>query len=163
MVPGDEMLCRSYDADYSALLDGELTPEREAELRAHVDSCARCQARLEALRRVDVDLSALPAPPVASDLRARLQARIDAEGSAALVAETPPSDEVVDARRRGIAVERALAELPARQRAALLQGAVEGRSYAEIAKALEVTEKAVKALVHRARSNLAAALDGGEG
>ena len=79
MVPGDEMLCGSYDADYSALLDGELTPEREAELRAHVDSCARCQARLEALRRVDANLTALLAPPVADDLRARLQARIDVE------------------------------------------------------------------------------------
>ena len=81
MVPADEMLCRSYDADYSALLDGELTHEREAELRAHVDSCARCQARLEALRRVDANLTALPAPPVANDLRARLQARIDAQPS----------------------------------------------------------------------------------
>lgn len=75
------MPCGSYDADYSALLDGELAPEREAELRAHVDRCARCQARLEALRRVDASLAALPTPPVANDLRARLQARIDAERS----------------------------------------------------------------------------------
>ena len=52
-----------------------------------------------------------------------------------------------------------LAELPERQRAALLQSSVEGRSYAEIAETLDVTEKAVKALVHRARSNLARALD----
>ncbi len=81
MVPGDEMLCRSYDADDSALLDGELAPEREAELSEHIDGCARCQAWLEALRRVDADLSALPAPPVANDLRARLQARIDAPPS----------------------------------------------------------------------------------
>ena len=68
---------------------------------------------------------------------------------------------MVDARRRGADVTRALAELPERQRAALLQSAVAGRSYAEIAEALEVTEKAVKALVHRARSNLAAAIDSG--
>ena len=87
---------------------------------------------------------------------------LDAEGSPTLVAATPQSDEVVDARRRGVAALRALAELPERQRAALLQSAVEGRSYAEIAEALEVTEKAVKALVHRARSNLAAAIDRGE-
>ena len=87
---------------------------------------------------------------------------LDAEGSPALVAATPQSDEVVDARRCGVAALRALAELPERQRAALLQSAVEGRSYAEIAEALEVTEKAVKALVHRARSNLAAAIDRGE-
>ena len=97
MAPGDEMLCQSYDTDYSALLDGELAPEREAELRAHVDGCARCQARLEALRRVDVDLSALPAPPVASDLRARLQARIDAERSPVVA---PPARIVPRRRRR---------------------------------------------------------------
>jgi len=86
---------------------------------------------------------------------------VDAEGAPALVSATPPSDEVADARRRGDAVARALEALPERQRAALLQSAVEGRSYAEIAEALDVTEKAVKALVHRARSNLAAALEGG--
>jgi RNA polymerase sigma-70 factor (ECF subfamily) len=66
----------------------------------------------------------------------------------------PPVDEVVDARRRRDAVETALVELPHRQRAALLQVVV-GRSYAEVAEALEVSEQAVKALVHRARSSLA--------
>jgi RNA polymerase sigma-70 factor (ECF subfamily) len=52
-------------------------------------------------------------------------------------------------------VEVALAELPERQRAALWLAAVEGLSYAEVAEALDVSEKAVKALVHRARSGLA--------
>jgi RNA polymerase sigma-70 factor (ECF subfamily) len=48
-----------------------------------------------------------------------------------------------------------LLELPETQRAALCLAAVEGLSYAEVAEALEVTEKAVKSLVHRARSSLA--------
>jgi len=70
----------------------------------------------------------------------------------------PRPDDVVHARRMGVAVQRELAALPERQRAALLLSAVEGTSYAEIAVTLGVTEKAVKALVHRARAALAARL-----
>ena len=79
--------------------------------------------------------------------------------AAPLPAVGPATEDVVDARRRGEAVGRALAELPERQRAALLLSAVEGRSYAEVAELLDVTEKAVKALVHRARTNLVSQLD----
>ena len=82
----------------------------------------------------------------------------DEEGVPPLPAERPAVDEVVDARRRGARVERELEALPERQRAALWLAAVEGLSYAEVASALEVSEKAVKALVHRARSTLAARL-----
>jgi RNA polymerase sigma-70 factor (ECF subfamily) len=52
-------------------------------------------------------------------------------------------------------VGAALGQLPENQRAALCLTAVEGLSYAEVAEALDVTEKAVKSLVHRARSTLA--------
>jgi len=76
------------------------------------------------------------------------------------VAADPAADEVVAARRRRDAVEAALETLPARQRAVLLQ-CVEGRSYADIAAALDVSEQAVKALVHRARSSLVERLDDG--
>lgn len=68
-----------------------------------------------------------------------------------LVSNAPASDEVVEARRRGEAVETALEGLPERQRSALWLSAVEGLSYAEVAVTLETTEKSVKALVHRAR------------
>ena len=47
------------------------------------------------------------------------------------------------------------------QRAALWLAAVEGLSYAEIAEALEVTEAAVKSLVHRARVALSERLGAG--
>lgn len=68
-----------------------------------------------------------------------------------LVSNAPASDEVVEARRQGEAVETALEGLPERQRSALWLSAVEGLSYAEVAVTLETTEKSVKALVHRAR------------
>jgi RNA polymerase sigma-70 factor (ECF subfamily) len=79
----------------------------------------------------------------------------DADDAPELAAESPSLDDVVDARRRGAAVSEALGQLPERQRAALCLSAVEGLSYAEVAEALDVTEKAVKSLVHRARSSLA--------
>ena len=79
----------------------------------------------------------------------------DEEGAPPLVDVGPGTEEVVDARRRGVAARAALGELPEKQRAALCLAAVEGLSYAEVAEALDVTEKAVKSLVHRARSSLA--------
>jgi RNA polymerase sigma-70 factor (ECF subfamily) len=79
----------------------------------------------------------------------------DEEGGSELAAEAAAPEAVVDARRMGARVERELARLPEKQRAALCLTAVEGLSYAEVAEALEVSEQAVKALVHRARSALA--------
>ncbi|MCP5055311.1 MAG: sigma-70 family RNA polymerase sigma factor [bacterium] len=81
----------------------------------------------------------------------------DAEGDFAplvLVSTAPATDDVVEARRQGDAVEVALAELPERQRAALWLASVEGMSYAEVAEALGTSEKSVKALVHRGRTTL---------
>ncbi len=75
-----------------------------------------------------------------------------------LPASGPAADDVVDARRLGRAAAAGLDGLPEKQRAALCLTAIEGLSYAEVAEALEVTDKAVKSLVHRARSTLAAQL-----
>jgi len=72
-----------------------------------------------------------------------------------LAAEPQRTEERIDARRQGHAMEAALAELPERQRAALWLSAVEGLSYAEVASSLDTSEKSVKALVHRARVALA--------
>ena len=87
-----------------------------------------------------------------------LHSSTDSDAAAPLRAATAAVDDVVDARRMGAAVERELAQLPERQRAALWLTAVEGLSYAEVAGALEVSEQAVKALVHRARTALAGKL-----
>ena len=69
-------------------------------------------------------------------------------------ASASPED-VAHARRLGDDVDEALAALPERQRTALWLSAVEGLSYAEVARALDTTDKGVKALVHRARAALA--------
>jgi RNA polymerase sigma-70 factor (ECF subfamily) len=80
-----------------------------------------------------------------------LEADEDGRAPLVLAADTPRMEDLLDARRDGDALERSLAKLPERQRAALWLTAVEGLSYAETAKTLETTEKSVKALVHRAR------------
>lgn len=72
--------CSAFVEDLSALLDGELAPAREAELRAHVASCPRCTQQLARLARTDEALRALPAAEVPADLATRLRARIEEEG-----------------------------------------------------------------------------------
>ncbi len=68
--------CLAYDDDLSALIDGELSAEREAEVRVHLDACARCRARIEELCNVDLALAAAELPAVPAELRQRLAARI---------------------------------------------------------------------------------------
>lgn len=80
-MSGEELL--PFEEDLSAYLDGELDAEREAELRAELDRNPALAARLEALRAVDAGLRASPSPAASSDLRARLQARLDAQGAPA--------------------------------------------------------------------------------
>jgi RNA polymerase sigma-70 factor (ECF subfamily) len=79
----------------------------------------------------------------------------DAEDEPELAGAPARPEALVDARRLGARVERELGELPEKQRAALWLTAVEGLAYGEAAEALEVSEPALKALVHRARSTLA--------
>lgn len=55
--------CLPYHEDLSALLDGELSPARAAQVSAHCASCPRCTAQLRELRRVNERiLSALRVP-----------------------------------------------------------------------------------------------------
>ncbi len=68
--------CAPYEADLSALVDGELAPEREAEVRAHLGGCAACSERLGALCDVDLVLASIAVPLVPADLHARLAERI---------------------------------------------------------------------------------------
>ena len=90
--------CDGFAEDYSALLDGELEAGRAAQVRAHAESCAHCRPALEALRGVDPLLRAAPAPVVPTDLRARLQARIDAEGHRGATARPAPAFDSRDRR-----------------------------------------------------------------
>ena len=68
--------CLEFEADLSALLDGELSPERAALVRAHTGSCERCRAQLAQLARLDALLVGVPAPAVPASLRPRLEARL---------------------------------------------------------------------------------------
>jgi negative regulator of sigma E activity len=70
------------DEQLSALLDGALSPAEERALRDEIARDPALAARLDELARVDAALRAIPARPVPADLRARLQARLDAEASA---------------------------------------------------------------------------------
>jgi hypothetical protein len=70
--------CSELEADLSALLDGELGPERAALLRAHVDACERCRGQFARLARLAALLAGAPLPVVPASLHARLAARIAA-------------------------------------------------------------------------------------
>jgi RNA polymerase sigma-70 factor (ECF subfamily) len=88
--------------------------------------------------------------------RQREHARSD--GLPEPVAAGPGPMELLEAARTQQALERALGELPERQRAALLLRAHEDMGYEEIAAALGTSVPSVKSLLHRAREALLARL-----
>lgn len=75
------------------------------------------------------------------------------------VDESANSFDRVVSRERRQRLAKALAELPERQRAAVVLSYYEGLSNGAVAEALEVTVGAVESLLVRARRSLAAALD----
>ena len=81
-------------------------------------------------------------------------------GRAARVLPDPQASPALDAERKeiGAAIERSLARLPASLREVVLLRDVEGRSAAEVARALHLGERAVKSRLHRARRALRAEL-----
>ena len=85
--------CLPFREELSALLDGELSEEREREVRSHVDGCADCTAQLASLSAANDALRSLPTPAVPADLEARLHARIALDARA-------PSGRTATPRRR---------------------------------------------------------------
>jgi anti-sigma factor RsiW len=84
--------CARYDADLSALSDGELSSARADEVRAHADVCSRCGAQLAAFASLDRALRASAPSQVPEDLRARVAAAIDGATTNANVVDLhPPS------------------------------------------------------------------------
>lgn len=82
-----------------------------------------------------------------------LAARRPAEPFAAVefpLVESDVADSVAE-RQRLVAVTRAIADLPAEQRAALVLREFEGLSHRELAEVLGISIPAVKARIHRAR------------
>jgi len=74
-------------------------------------------------------------------------------------ADGPTGAERAEAHEGQAALRRLIAGLPERQREALALYAFEGMSYREIAATLEAPTNTVKTLIHRARANLARALE----
>jgi Putative zinc-finger len=72
----------------SALVDGELEPDEDSEVRAHVAACSRCAEELAAIRRSRRLVRLLPGMDVPDDVTTRLLAveGPDAAGRSSLVA-----------------------------------------------------------------------------
>ena len=67
-----------YEELITAELDGELTPDQEAELRAHLCECERCRAFREAVAAVEgLSTRHLPEPP--AELTANVMAAVRAQ------------------------------------------------------------------------------------
>jgi RNA polymerase sigma-70 factor (ECF subfamily) len=71
----------------------------------------------------------------------------------------PSGPEALGSREGEQSLRRAIADLPERQREALLLRAFEEMSYREIADALQTPINTVKTLIHRARASLARTLE----
>ena len=94
------------------------------------------------------------------NLRARLDHRlVDRDGQSERHAHggARQDSELANKQLRA-ALEGALSALPDRQRAALLLVHYEGLSYRDAAEAIEVSEPAIKSLIHRARATVIAQL-----
>ena len=71
------MDCRNIESDLSALIDGELPGERQAEVIEHVDNCPACARRVAELQRLSAGIGALPKlespPQFLADVRRKLR------------------------------------------------------------------------------------------
>jgi anti-sigma factor RsiW len=76
-MPNIFFACESYEADLSALIDGELSTPRAAEVGEHLSACAGCSRYFAALSGVDRVLAATAMPEVPAGLRLRLQEQIE--------------------------------------------------------------------------------------
>lgn len=82
------------------------------------------------------------------------EAELPPENEAALVDESLSFEDLLQSEEASRRLQAALAELPDRQRVALVLYLGEEKSYAAIASELDIEVNAVKALLFRARENL---------
>ncbi len=90
----------------------------------------------------------------------RVRRRVIAEGGLEVIepcSHEPSRPERVEADERMTRLRRLIAELPERQREAIVLYAFEQMHYREIGEVLDVPINTVKTLIHRARSTLASA------
>lgn len=97
-----------------------------------------------------------------NELRRRRPEAQAGGSEAEMFGSASPAQEL-EAARLARSVQRAVDELPENQRAALLLSRFEDKSYAEIAKILDVSEGAVKSLLFRATDELRRVLSQEEG
>src|SRR5688572_10086220 len=76
--------CRAFLDDFSAFVDGHVSPARRAEIQAHVDCCQRCLDHLTAYRRGVTVLRSIEAGSPA-DFWERLERRIWPDGALTVV------------------------------------------------------------------------------
>lgn len=84
--------------DLVALLQGELEPSREAEVRAHAEACAACRVELEALRGTLSAARAIPEVQVSKNFNAKLREKL-AAAKATPAASAAPSGETQRTKR----------------------------------------------------------------
>jgi hypothetical protein len=69
--------CHNIEIDLSALIDGELPGERQAEVIDHVDHCPQCSQRVAELQKLVTGVAALPSaqppPQFLADVRRKLR------------------------------------------------------------------------------------------
>ena len=97
--------CAPFEADLSALLDGQLDAPRAGEVQAHAESCRDCARWLAALRATDGELRGLAAAPVdpirIEALRSALASRLREDASG--IARAPVARRAPPRRRRWLA------------------------------------------------------------
>jgi len=84
------MNCPPFE-ELSAYADQMLAPGVQQRLASHVQNCARCQAQLQSLRDLQLQLHALPHPYpyLGFDLGARLRDQLEAAGERKRAQRTP--------------------------------------------------------------------------
>jgi anti-sigma factor RsiW len=76
------MKCRQIEHDLGLHLDGELPPERDNALRAHLDACESCRDELARLRSLAEAVAAVPAGEPPAQVWAAIERRLSDEALA---------------------------------------------------------------------------------
>ncbi|MDP7032969.1 MAG: zf-HC2 domain-containing protein [Planctomycetota bacterium] len=71
------MSCSHFQADLIEVLRGESSPERQEEVRSHLDSCPECRQESEEIQRVFEAVSLLPSIEPSPEFAASLASRLD--------------------------------------------------------------------------------------
>jgi RNA polymerase sigma factor (sigma-70 family) len=149
---------------YRFALRATRDPEQSRDLAQEALLAAVTQAETFAARSsLRTWVVGILAHKVVDHLRRR-RGRLAEGGDDADLLEAPSAEDVervVSARQELAAVERALLQLPERERLALLLLDVEGVDRAEVCNALEVSATHLRVLVHRGRNRLRRILEDG--